>query len=245
MALKLLSVPPRCYFSSSLPAPRLSGVPHLGPCLAPRQRLGPGDVARVKGAVLELGTRLKERVLDLGTLPQAGDNVSHREWGLQKVSWAEGQRLGPGGDVLGWALGTSHGLNPSLVPRLGTASPNRGQERGWGTAPGAGNNLRPRDSGSVGGQRPAAGDTPEAGVPFGGTPEDTGGICGGDGCFFWGGVGTDGPRASPLAPSRSPRLDLSRSPPCARAAFKSPPRKKAQIKYYRRLPRRTPGVFCR
>ena len=55
---------------------------------------------------------------------------------------------------------------------------------------------------------------------------------------WWGGRGTDRPRISPPAPSRSTSpaaTNLSRSPPCARAAFKSPPRKKAQIKYYRCL----------
>lgn len=50
--------------------------------------------------------------------------------------------------------------------------------------------------------------------------------------------GTDQPRVSPPAPSRSTSpaaTNISRSPPCARAAFKSQPRKKAQIKYYRCL----------
>lgn len=50
--------------------------------------------------------------------------------------------------------------------------------------------------------------------------------------------GTDRPRVSPPAPSRSTSpaaTNISRSPPCARAAFKSQPRKKAQIKYYRCL----------
>lgn len=63
VALKLLFAPPGDGF---LP-PWLAGVPHLGTSPVLGQYLGPGDVARVRGAVLGLGTGFRERVWDLGT----------------------------------------------------------------------------------------------------------------------------------------------------------------------------------
>lgn len=106
------------------------------------------------------------RDLGLGTTPHT------RSGGFRGCLGPRGQRLGRGDSVLGWSLGTSHGLDPNLVPRVGTMPPKRGQERGWGTTPGAGTNLRAGDFGSRGGQHPGAG------AHFG----DSGGIYG-DGCF--------------------------------------------------------------
>lgn len=125
---------PLCPPGAAFLPPWLAGVPSLGTSPVLWQLLGPGDAARVRGAVLELGTGFKERVWDLGTLPRVGDNASHQEWWLQGVPWAKGQRLGPGDSVLGWSLGTSHGLAPSLVPnapKTGTGTGLGGSTWSW------------------------------------------------------------------------------------------------------------------
>lgn len=167
------------------------------------------------------------RDLGLGTMPPT------RSGGFRGCLGPRGQRLGPGDSVLGWSLGTSHGLDPNLVPGVGTVPPNRDRNGAGGQHLELGPTSDPGILAQRGDNARGLG-THRRLVPILGTPVafmGTAALRGGD---------TNGPRASPLAPD-----DFSRSPPCARAAVKSPPRKKATIKYYHRLPPLHAGEgFC-
>lgn len=214
------------------------------------QCVGAGDLPWVKGQCLRVGEDVLDRrmaslvgdnVLDLGT----GFGLGHGVLGQGMRSWVKGWGLGSRDGILDLRMISEDGGMGSWVE--GPSKCVLGQCPGpWVMAGVKCQCVRPgdmpwvKDVISERGQYLTLGDTPgpRAGAsnPLGDTHLRTTSHSWGhqQDLQSWGGgdgqTRTDRPHISPPAPSRSTSpaaaTHLSRSPPCARVAFKSPPRKK-------------------